>query len=296
MSKNVLQGRQIGIPNRQLEHLRATAIMFAEETRFVLPSIWKGRPVAHARPQLSRIRNFSTITKVVRLQGGFKVFLIRRYPLSWIHSLTDNLQRWMNGRGGFKPIRTSVWQKRFEEKSLIPIIPLGIKGVVALPYLENYNLHDVLFNRVLPLSFLETQVVLLSVASRLNYLHETGVSWGEPIVHNMIIDPVSLEPTICDTEVKYLPHLSQRQGYVRDWWDFIMSASCAYRGTDEERAWLADTLTRSIADRNVREDLRKLCRQDRTWKQKLFWSGMLGLISFVNLKTYNAVRQAISRD
>jgi len=146
MSLTIKQGQVVTIlDDLEVDHLRVSAEIFKERTVFVLPSIWRGRPVAHANPKLSQIRNFSTITKLVTTPSGIQVFLIRRYPLSWIHSLTDNLQRWMNGRGGFKPIRTSVWQKRFEQKSLIPVIKLGIKGVVALPYVPNYNMHDLLY-------------------------------------------------------------------------------------------------------------------------------------------------------
>jgi hypothetical protein len=279
----------------QLREIRREALRFKKEARCLSPRILTGHPVAHAHPDKSRAVNFSTATRLVTVSGGFRAFLLYRYPLSWIHSTFDNLQRALTGKQAFKPFRRSRWQKLVSENSFIPIIPIDVPGIIAFPYIPNWNLRDILHHRIIDLSSGEVQDILNRVCQKLNQYHEKGKAWGETDVQNIIVpDDRPGEPILCDSEVRYYPWVPLEKRKASDWFDFVFSACGSIQHPDISCGELAQKLSAKIADPRTKELLIDQCKSGKALLGPLsFWratSNRLGCTT----ERYEAIRRAIA--
>lgn len=285
------------LSEQETEETRRAALKFKSETRWIFPRILTGHKVAHSQPHISRITNFSTITQLVTLSSGRQIFLVYRYPTSWIHTLCDILWRWLTGLNGYKPLRRKTWQRIFERKSLIPIIPIGVPGVVAMHYLENINLYDALqhrWGRLSTISASQLYDCLAIAAEILNRLHAGHVTWGEPIAQNLLLKLPEQQPVLCDTEVVYYPWMTKQQRKVLDWHSFILSVVGACRRLDIQRADLAAFLARQIKDEQTATALRAYCRRPLTLRQKLIFA-LFGEILNCSCPTYLELREVINQ-
>src|SRR3989344_3771353 len=123
--KELAMGKTV-LTNDQFAEILDHARKFMSEAQGTAPCIASGNLVAHEFPDRSKVKNFSTITRLVTLADGMKIFLIYRYPWSWIHSVTDNLfARWPGGIPATKPFRLSTWKGIFKAKSRIHVIDLA---------------------------------------------------------------------------------------------------------------------------------------------------------------------------
>lgn len=276
-----------------LQEIQRAARQFKKEARWTKPRIVSGHKVAHDESDESLVLNFSTITKVVTLSNGDKVFMIYRYNLSWIHSVMDNMQRWGSGRPSTKPFRRSTWQSTFEPKSRIEVFPINVPGVVAMPYVPNYNLHDVVYHGVGKLTEDQITEALFALCDQINEMHESGKSWGELIVHNIILKKPSLEPVICDTEVVYWSSVPFDEQCMHDWRDFIFSVCGSNQTIKLSPTEIASMLVQHIDSQGVKQLLQEHCRKPRTLGQKIFWQGFSGALSIPSVEVFDKIRQAI---
>jgi hypothetical protein len=284
-----------GLKPEQIQEIRREALRFRKEVCWIGPRILTGHPVAHAHPDKSRVVNFSTATRLVTVSSGFRAFLLYRYPFSWIHSILDNLQRALTGKQAIKPFRRRRWQKIVEENSLIPIIHIDVPGIIALPYIPNWNLRDILHHRIVNLSSDEVQNILNKVCQKLNSYHQTGRVWGETDVQNIIVtDDGTGEPILCDSEVRYYPWVPLEQRKASDWFDFIFSACGSIEHTDISCGELAQKLLTKIADDRTKKLLIEQCKSRKTiLRPRSFWratSGRLGC----SAERYQAICRAIT--
>lgn len=277
-----------------LQEIKEAACQFKKKARRTKPRIASGHKVAHDESDESLVLNFSTITQVVTLSNGDKVFLIFRYPLSWIHSITDNMQRWGSGRPATKPFRRSTWQGTFEPKSRIEVYPINVSGVVAMPYVPNYNLHDVLHHGIGNLTEDQIMEALFALCDQINEMHTSGKSWGELIVHNAILKKPSLEPIICDTEVAYWSSVPFNEQCMHDWRDFIFSVCGSNQTIKLSPAEIASRLVQRINSREVKQLLQEYCAKPRTRRQKFFWQGFSGALSIPSVKVFDEIRRGIA--
>ena len=303
------------LPPALMDELTAAAWRFRRDAAWTLPRIFTGHPVAHRPEDDVRVKNFSTITRVVQLSDGQLMFLVYRYPLSWIHSLTDNLQRWGSGRPSAKPFRRSVWHRRFSKKSQLLVYPINVPGVVAMQYCPNFNLYDVLHHNVGNLPARQIQRALGTTSSLINVVHAQGITWGELIVQNIILrrfppveiptsgplhrefsgrapDPTLL-PILCDTEVEYQRGVPLSLLRMYDWRDFIFSACGANTVIAGGPEALVPHLLQNLNDDQVRELLIKECRKPRSLGQTLFWQGFSGALSLPSVEMFDRIRSAI---
>ncbi len=274
-----------------LPELRHETLKFIEQTRWTMPCIFSGHPVAHRDPS-AKIKNFSTITKIVAASDERQYFLVYRYPLSWIHSITDNVQRWSSGRPSSKPFTVETWQKRFEKKSHIGLLDLKIQGLVVMEYIPNLNLWDVLHNNAGALSHNQILDSLKWVAEDVNRMHANDKTWGELIVNNVILRDKTLRPVICDTEVDYWQRTGEDSRKAHDWRDLIFSACGSYTTTIERKKALAGDLFKRIEDRSTQRKLVEMCRKRRHLGQVICWQGMGGALS-CSWSDYTLIRKAI---
>lgn len=278
----------------QIEEIRREALRFKKVAGWIAPRILTGHPVAHAHADKSRAVNFSTATRLVTVSEGFRAFLLYRYPLSWIHSTLDNLQRALTGKQATKPFRRSKWQKIVAENSLIPIIPIDVSGIVAFPYIPNWNLRDILHHRIVDLSSGEVYDILNRVCQKLNHYHEQGKAWGETDVQNIIVtDDGTNESILCDSEVRYYPWVPLERRKASDWFDFIFSACGSIEHPDISCGQLAFNLLAKITDSRTKELLMGQCKSGKALLgTRSFWratSSRLGC----SRERYEAIRKAI---
>jgi hypothetical protein len=279
----------------QMEEVRREALRLKEETRWTRPRIMTGHPVAHARTDKSRAVNFSTVTRLITISENFRVFLLYRYPFSWLHSITDNIHKLQIGKRAAKPFRRRRWQQIVREKSFIPVIPVDVPGVIALPYIPNWNLFDILHHGVVELTADEIRGLLDRVCRKLNEYHGQGKAWGETGVRNIIVkDDGSLEPILCDGEVQYYPWVSLEWRKMSDWFDFIFSACGSLWPPKTDPGELALHLLDRIEDDQVRALLIRQCERGKTVRLRVILQILSGRWDRWGFEAGEATREAIA--
>lgn len=254
---------------QELKEIRKRAETFKRRNLLRLPCIIRGNKVASRNPD-SKIRNYSTITECFPLSTGKWVYLVYAYPLSIIHRLLDGLAKWATEKYCIKALTPKKWSEAFTKNSFIPIIPVNIPNAVAMPYIENENLFDILAGRVGNYTFLEKESMIKEAVKIINKMHAKDTVWGELIVHNIIRSQEG-EIIICDTEtVYYRGSLTERK--ASDYLDFICSAGGSISKLHAEKIdYLVQIILEQIQDDSVRQDLKERCRKKRTWLHRLFF-------------------------
>ena len=103
--RKTLKGKEGGAEsNKQLglsiaeedeEFLEKEIKKLKHETKFQSPALLSGNKTATKYD--SKVRNFSTQTKIVELPSGRKLFLINNYNTSWVHRGLDNTMKYFTG-------------------------------------------------------------------------------------------------------------------------------------------------------------------------------------------------------
>jgi len=280
-----------GYSSKELGEIKEMAVKFKRRNFFRLPALFLGNKVAHRNPE-SKIRNFSTITMCFSLSTGKWIYLIYAYPLSIINRITDAIAKWGTEKYSIKTVSLKKWRQSFIKNSFIPIIPIDVKNLVALPYIENENFLDILAGRIGTYGF-EKKVQMINEATRvINDMHARGITWGELVVANMIRS-LDGKIIICDTETEYYRGtLSQQK--ASDWHDFIFSACGNSSKVHPEKVpYLVELIFGQIADKTVREELKESCRKKKSLLHIFFFLYDMGRLS-CNPCLYNQIRKIIS--
>jgi len=251
---------------REKREIESIARKFKRRNFFRLPALWRGNKVASRNPE-SKIRNFSTITGVFRLSSGKWVYLVYSYPLSLIHRILDGIGKWMTEKYCIKVVSPSKWKEAFIRNSFIPIIPIDVPSVVAMPYVENQNLFDVLAGRIGDYSFSEKVLLIKKAVRLINEMH-AKIVWGELIVQNMIVTEDN-DIILCDTETEYYRGtIIERK--ASDWMDFIFSVIGAVTKVHPEKvSYLVDVIFDQI-ESEVKVAIKEKCRRNKNLLHKIF--------------------------
>jgi len=261
----------VGYTERELDEIKRRAKEFKRRNLLRTPCLFRGNKVASRNPD-SKIRNYSTITTCFSLSTGKWVYLVYAYPLSVAHRLLDGFMKWATEKYCIKVVSPKKWKEAFEKNSFIPIIPVDVKNVVAMPYIENENLFDILAGRVGDYSFSEKETMILEAVRVITEMHSRNVVWGELIVNNMIrAQGKNGEIMLCDTETVYYRGLFMEQK-ASDWLDFICSVcGSVSKLHPKEIGCLIKTILSQIQDDGVRQCLKERCGKKRTWLHRLFF-------------------------
>lgn len=253
----------------ELEEIRLAAKRFKRRNFFRMPGLIRGHKVASRNPD-SRVRNYSTITTCFPLSTGRWVYLVYAYPLSVVHRLLDGLAKCATEKYCIKVVSPKKWRETFVRNSFIPIIPIDIPSVVAMPYIENENLFDILVGRIGNYSFSEKETMILEAVRVITEMHSRNVVWGELIVNN-IIRSQGGEIIICDTETVYYRGLLMEQK-ASDWLDFICSSggSIAKLHPGKVSYWVR-VIVNQIQDEAVKQCLKERCGKKTTWLHRLIF-------------------------
>ncbi len=256
----------------EIAEIEKLARKFKKKNFFKLPALVKGNKVASRNPE-SKIRNFSTITKVFKLSTGKWVYLVYFYPLSIIHRILDGIGKWATEKYSLKIMNPKKWKETFISNSFIPVIPINVLSVVAMPYIENENLFDIFSGRIGKYSFLEKIKIIKNATDLINRIHSRGIVWGELIVHNMI-RTVNGEIVLCDTETVYYRGTLIEQK-ASDWINFIFSTCGAMSKTHIPNTptfyFVAFFIFSRIENEEIKEEIKKWCRRKKNFLHKLFF-------------------------
>lgn len=254
---------------RELREVAEWARILKRRNFFKLPCIIRGNKVASRNPD-SKIRNYSTITGCFSLSTGKWVYLIYAYPLSIVHRFLDIFTKWATEKYCIKALTPKKWYEAFIRNSFIPVIPTNIPSIVAMPYIENENLFDILAGQVGNYTFSEKESMLKKAVKIINEMHAKDTVWGELIVQNMIRSQKK-EIIICDTETFYYRgSLIERK--ASDYLDFICSVCGSISKLHPEKInHLILGILEQIQDNSVRQGLKEMCRKKRTWLHRLFF-------------------------
>ncbi|MDD5043808.1 MAG: hypothetical protein PHD51_04095 [Patescibacteria group bacterium] len=253
----------------EIEEIEKSAIKFKKGNFFRLPCILRGNKVASRNPE-SQVENYSTITDCFPLSSGKWIFLVYAYPLSIIHRLLDGLAKWATEKYCIKSLTPKKWQQAFIKNSFIPIINIQMPNVIAMPYVDNENLFDVLSDRIPKYHFEEKRGMIKKACLVINEMHGRNIMWGELIAPNMIYTSHG-EIIICDTETQYYRGniIEQKSS---DWLDFICSTCGAMVKAYGEIvvAPIIEDIVWRIKNRKVANHLKIRCQKKRTWLHRLF--------------------------
>jgi len=254
---------------RELKEIKKRVVLFKIKNFWRLPSLWRGHKVANRNPR-AKVRNMSTITTCFPLSSGKWVYLVYAYPLSIIHRFLDGLAKWATEKYCIKVVSPKKWKEAFVSNSFIPIIPVDIKNVVAMPYIENENLFDILTGKIGNYSYVKKEKMIRMAVEIINEMHSRNVVWGELIVHNMIKSQEG-EIVICDTEtVYYKGDLIEQK--VSDWLDFICSTCGSISQLHPEKvSHLIYLIMDQIQDDFVKQYLKERCGKKRTLLHRLLF-------------------------
>lgn len=283
----------------ELGEIRRAAQQFKRQARWTPPRFATGHRIAH-EDQAASACNWSTRTRIVKLSSGRQIFLIYRYTFSWMHVLFDNFLRLFCGRKSAKTLTEGHWHEVFEGKSRIPVYDIGVKSIVALQYVPNYNLWDVLHNNYGKIRPQDVWVSLSQLCAQINEMHRYGVMWGDMIVNNIILGRDNLQPVICDTEVSYWRSVGFVEGCTRDWRELIISVVGCDRHFFPDKAAAARRLFNLIEDRRVREQIKfwsipryRFAKGHLTFWQMVLWLGYGGQLS-TSIEDYVLVRNTLA--
>lgn len=254
---------------RELKEIREEARSFKRRNFFRLPCIVVGNKVASRNPD-SKIRNYSTITECFSLSTGKWIYLIYAYPFSIVHRLLDGLAKWATRKYCIKIVSPKKWKKAFVKDSFIPVIPIEVSNVVAMPYIENENLFDILAGRIGDYCFLDKEAMIMQAVEIINKMHTEDIVWGELVTQNMIRSEDG-KIIICDTETVYYRGSLVEQK-ASDWFDFICSACGSMANLHPEKVdYLILMILNQIQDVSVKYSLRQKCEEKKTWLHRLFF-------------------------
>lgn len=262
---------------RELEKWTAD---FQKQNVFRGPRILTGNKTATEYD--NKVENFSTKTAIKELASGEKIFVVDSYPSSLIHRLGDSVLRRFCGVKNFKaPNR--IWKETFERRSNIPTIRIENKNAVAMPYIENVNLRDLMtFDKEIknwgPIEWAENinieekKEILKSVVLEMEAMHRQGKTWGEAILANMIIDK-NKKVWICDPEILFyneVPKIEQKASDLKDI-IFTSAASLACADKLEDYKEVVKLVFDNYSDKKVVETLIGAAKRKPTLKQRLFF-------------------------
>ncbi len=298
-----IENGRIIISSEEQEGVKEQLKRIKARDNFRLPSLIKG--IRTATEYDSRVTNFSTKTSIIETKDGRKIFAVDCYPSSQIHRWLDGLAKRLVGHR-FVKAPSSRWKSVFKRRSRIPVIENDDPRVVLMPYLDNVNLRDLLADNEEIKDFgqcdwaqdidIETKRKIIDqIVDQVAELHAEGGSWGETILHNMIITK-DKRVVICDPETEYDDDVPQVERMASDLRDITFSTSSALSKSEgiQDPQEVVDQILSRYGNQEVIDELKRLVGKKPGLLQKIvmpFYETVR--IGVKDMKEYERVRQAI---
>lgn len=287
------------LPAQKIE-LRNNIEIIKNSNRFALPAVAAGN--ATATEYDSKVRNFSTITNIVTLSGGEKLFVVYNYSASRVHRALDGFMKKATGCR-MKKADFKEWKEQFEQKSRIPTIECEDKNMVVLPFIPNINAYDLFANRGVIKDFGECDFantvdtnglldILEKVVMEIQDSHANNITWGELILPNIIVDK-DQNVHICDPETAYDDEVPLLEQKARDLLDLIISSAAALEKDNVEYSVVVDRILNKYDDKEVLKELQALAQKKPSMLEKIFFGYTKARLGLKNSKQWKSIKEAI---
>ncbi len=183
------------IPESDRPVLLDAIVQFRGREFLHLPNVFHGNKTAVEYG--GEVVNWSTVTRIVQLPSGQKVFVVYRPPFTQIHVWGDNFNK---RRCGMKMQKAylSTWAETFKKRSNIPVLHTE-RDMVVLPFVPNVNLSDVFFHNneiddwgecewARDVDLEKKFELMRKIVRALKEIHDSGRSWGDLLLDNTIAD------------------------------------------------------------------------------------------------------------
>lgn len=302
--KYFVSHNRIELPTEKQEELEKQVANFQTKNKFAGPRLATGNKTATEYE--SRAENWSTKTTIRQLSSGEKIFIVDSYPASLLHRLFESGLRRLTGLKNFKA-PNQIWKETFERRSNIPTIKIKNKNAVAMPYIENVNLRDLMtFNKEIknwgPIEWAkdvglnDKKEIIKKTTKEVEKIHKQNKTWGEAILANMIIDK-DKKVIICDPEVlfyKEVPLVRQKASDLKDL-IFTSAASLAYADNFKNYGEIVKLVLDNYSDKSVVEELHQVVSQKPKFLQRLFFFYTKArYFPLKNFKMHEEIRRAIT--
>jgi tRNA A-37 threonylcarbamoyl transferase component Bud32 len=269
--------------------------------RIVLPALAKGNKTATNYD--SRVTNYSTLTNIVTLADGRKLFVVYNYPYSQVHRSLDGFMKRLTGCR-MEKANSREWKNRFESKSRLPVIPCEDENIVVMPFVSNINLYDLFVYKDDIKDFGECQFAetadvegLLGIVDKIvvevTDTHEKNITWGELILPNIIIDKEE-KVHICDPETAYDKEVPIHEQKARDLSDLIVSVAAALDKYGIEHGQAVKRVLDSYNDKEVIAELKVLASKKPKFLEKVFFGYTKVRLGLKDKEQLQKIKEAIA--
>lgn len=272
------------------------------DKRFVAPALAKGNKTATEYD--SRVANYSTVTNIVALSDGRKLFVVYNYPTSWIHRSLDGLMKSLTGCR-MKKADSAKWKEKFESKSRIPTIDCEDENTVVMPFLPNINLYDLFANKDSIQDFGECEFareidveklldIVDKIVAEVKNIHRQDAAWGELILPNIIIDKDE-KVHICDPETSYDANVPLNEQKARDLSDLIISIAASLHKYGVDYGLSVSRVLDGYKDKEVIKELQSLVMKKPGLLQKLFFGYTKARLGLKDKAQWQDIKDAIAK-
>ncbi len=251
----------------------------------------------------SQVKGWTTRSKIMEIEGK-KFFALCSYPASRTRRLFDRFMEAVSGDPMRKP-KPEKWKETVESRSNIPTVAGTPDNMVVMPYVESINAYDIFAHQkdikdFGPFDWAETLdvedkiVMAKGLAETLKATHDTGRTWGEAILPNMILTK-DKEPILIDPETTYegIPETEQKATDVRNLISSI-SGALARSADMKDFSPVVKSVLAGYPDKEVREELKRICSQPQPWRQRLIFDGFSRFrIGATSLNEFEQVKKTI---
>lgn len=289
------------LSSEQGVELMAKVSQIKKKEKLALPAVARGNRTATEYD--SKARNFSTITNIITLADGQKLFVVYNYSTSWIHRKLDGFMKRRTGCR-MQKAKSSEWKSKFEEKSRIPTIECEDENTVVMPFVPNVNAHDLFAKRDEIKNFGECEFannigveellgIVDKIVDEIKDTHAQDVTWGELILPNIIIDK-DQKVHVCDPETSYDKDVPIEEQKARDLLDFIISTAAALEKSGVEYAVSASRVLDKYGDKEIIAELKKLVSKKPRLVEKIFFGYTKARLGLKDKKQWQYIKETIA--
>jgi hypothetical protein len=251
----------------------------------------------------AHVKGWTTRAKIIDIDGK-KAFALCNYPASRWRRLSDRMMEYISGDPMHKP-KPSTWKETVEARSNIPTIAGTPENMVLMPYIESINAYDVFAEQKNIKDFgpfewaktltLEDKIAMAGdFAKTLKATHDTGRTWGEAILPNLILTK-DKTPILIDAETTYegIPTNEQKALDIRNLISSISGALARSAEVKDFRPIVKNVLDQ-YPDPEIRTELKRVCSQPQPWRQRLVFNTFSKFrLGATDLDEFERVKKAI---
>lgn len=293
--------QQIKLTPEEYKKLNKKTDAFFEEVKDSKTATNIGYEVAASYD--SQVKGWTTRSKIIEIDGQ-KMFVLCSYPASRTRRLFDRFMETVSGDPMRKPT-PEAWKDTVESRSNIPTIAGTPENMVVMPYVESINAYDIFAHQKDIKDFgpfdwakemtVEDKIAMCGeFAKTLKATHDTGRTWGEAILPNLILTK-DKKPILIDAETTYegIPENEQKASDIRNLISSISGALARSAGIKDFTPIVRKVL-HEYRDPEVRNELKRICSKPQPWRQRMIFNAFTKFrLGATDLDEFERVKKAI---